>query len=191
MASLFAVRVRPMESDDHRHVLAVERACFSNGWTDEEFAFHFGRGVYPDGSGFEQPRAIATSDTVKVTTPYLFVAEATSSLWPLKILQRAGILRWRRIGFVLAHFIEDTAHIENIAVLAPYRGIGIGRSLVDYLGNAIAEVDRIMVAAAESDVDTIRFFQAIGFSVEGLCGEGEFSCDDDVVVDGVLLVRHY
>ncbi len=61
---------------------------------------------------------------------------------------------------------EETAEIETLSVLEPERGSGVGRALTD-LAAAVAReggAETILVAAAHSNEDALRFYEREGFS---------------------------
>jgi GNAT superfamily N-acetyltransferase len=72
-----------------------------------------------------------------------------------------GLTRDERCGLVL----------RSVAVAAGRQGQGIGRAMVDALAD-VATTDRLI---AESDAESVGFFEQCGFTVEP-AGPGRFSC---------------
>jgi ribosomal protein S18 acetylase RimI-like enzyme len=79
--------------------------------------------------------------------------------------------RERRIAaFAMMHFGDDTAHLNLLAVAAPYRRQGLGRQLVDWLCASALEAgsSRINLELRTTNVDALAFYAALGFEREGV-----------------------
>ena len=68
----------------------------------------------------------------------------------------AGTARWRITG--------EGSKLERFAVLDRYRGLGVGRRLVDFV---IQRIDPHLPAYLNSQVAVIPFYKKMGFVVEG------------------------
>lgn len=82
--------------------------------------------------------------------------------------------------------------VKNMAVLAAFRGSGIGRALLEAaLTSAAADgVAQMFVATAAADVGNLRFYQRCGFRLASIDRDA-FTADtgyaDQVVIDGIPL----
>lgn len=79
--------------------------------------------------------------------------------------------RERRIAaFAMMHFGDDTAHLNLLAVAAPYRRQGLGRQLVDWLRVSALEagLSRINLELRTTNVDALSFYAALGFERQGV-----------------------
>jgi ribosomal protein S18 acetylase RimI-like enzyme len=79
--------------------------------------------------------------------------------------------RERRIAaFAMMHFGDDTAHLNLLAVAAPFRRQGFGRQLVDWLCASALEagVSRINLELRATNVDALAFYAALGFERQGV-----------------------
>jgi ribosomal protein S18 acetylase RimI-like enzyme len=79
--------------------------------------------------------------------------------------------RERRIAaFAMMHFGDDAAHLNLLAVAAPYRRQGLGRQLVDWLCASALEAgsSRINLELRTTNIDALAFYAALGFEREGV-----------------------
>jgi ribosomal protein S18 acetylase RimI-like enzyme len=79
--------------------------------------------------------------------------------------------RERRIAaFAMMHFGDDTAHLNLLAVAAPYRRQGLGRQLVEWLCASALEAgsSRINLELRTTNVDALAFYAALGFERQGV-----------------------
>ena len=77
--------------------------------------------------------------------------------------------RERRIAaFAMMHFGDDTAHLNLLAVAAPYRRQGLGRQLlVDALSRAVSAVEIVSgryIVVDAIDEDAVAFYRRYGFT---------------------------
>lgn len=104
------------------------------------------------------------------------------ALWPLFELaddSAVAIRRYLDLGLVhvaltggvaighaqiIPHEVR-TWELRSLAVLAPYRGHGVGKQLVRRSMAWVREhcAERLLVATASADLDNLRFYQRLGF----------------------------
>jgi ribosomal protein S18 acetylase RimI-like enzyme len=79
--------------------------------------------------------------------------------------------RERRIAaFAMMHFGDDTAHLNLLAVAAPYRRQGLGRQMLDWLRASAFEagLSRINLELRASNLDALAFYATLGFERQGV-----------------------
>lgn len=115
----------------------------------------------------------------------------------VKELEEAPRLRWplvalcarEPVGYVIVWFIEDEAHIANLAISPAWRGRGLGREL---LVRALAEAQGRGVASMAlevraSNTAAIALYRASGFRPCGVC-QDYYS---DTCEDAILMIRKF
>lgn len=113
-------------------------------------------------------------------------------------LHSGRVLTSRIGGDIVGHLqLTDTGRrgvveLKSMAVIAEWRGTGIGRSLVEHaLTLARAEGHaRMVVATAAADIDNLRFYQRRGFRFEAIDPDAfgvASGYADDIVIDGIPL----
>ena len=140
-----AVRIREMTLSDLPGVLEVEKACFSEPWSEK---------VY---------RATLLLDY----TSY-YVAEITEEgLSPL--FEEAGLSGSRIVGTIGLKNIAGEGEVTNVAVLPSWRGLGIARRLMERLLSEAGEagVDTFTLEVRAGNVPAIRLYESFGFLPEG------------------------
>ncbi|NJP12672.1 MAG: GNAT family N-acetyltransferase [Leptolyngbyaceae cyanobacterium RU_5_1] len=71
------------------------------------------------------------------------------------------------VGTARIRFWDDrTAKVERVAVLAEVRGQGIGRTLMEYILNLLAE-KHVVEVAMNAQESVIEFYEKLGFTSEG------------------------
>ena len=140
-----AVRIREMKADDLPGVLEVEKACFSEPWSEK---------VY---------RATLLLDY----TSY-YVAEITETgLSPL--FEEAGLSGSRIVGTIGLKNIAGEGEVTNVAVLPSWRSRGIAGRLMERLLSEAAEagIDTCTLEVRAGNVPAIRLYESFGFALEG------------------------
>jgi methionyl-tRNA formyltransferase len=84
------------------------------------------------------------------------------------------------VGSVMGGYDGHRGSINYVAVHPDYRGRGIGRKLMENLGDKLlkAGCPRLKLAVRQNDVSTIDFFKAIGFVVDDVITMGWRLKDD-------------
>ena len=139
------VRIREMTLNDLAGVLEVEKACFSEPWSEK---------VY---------RATLLLDY----TSY-YVAEITEEgLSPL--FEKAGLSGSRIVGTIGLKNIAGEGEVTNVAVLPSWRGCGIAGRLMERLlwGAARDGIDTFTLEVRAGNVPAIRLYESFGFKAEG------------------------
>ncbi|MBQ3973094.1 MAG: GNAT family N-acetyltransferase [Lachnospiraceae bacterium] len=140
-----AVRIREMTVNDLAGVLEVEKACFSEPWSEK---------VY---------RAVLLLDY----TSY-YVAEITEEgLSPL--FEKAGLSGSRIVGTIGLKNIAGEGEVTNVAVLPSWRGCGIAGRLMERLLSGAAQdgIDTFTLEVRAGNVPAIRLYESFGFKAEG------------------------
>lgn len=140
-----AVRIRRMTLSDLPGVLEVERACFSEPWSEK---------VY---------RATLLLDY----TSY-YVAEITEEgLSPL--FEEAGFSGSRIIGTIGLKNIAGEGEVTNVAVLPSWRGYGVAGRLMEKLLSDAGEdgLDTFTLEVRAGNQPAIRLYESFGFRAEG------------------------
>lgn len=140
-----AVRIREMNAEDLPGALEVEKACFSEPWSEK---------VY---------RATLLLDY----TSY-YVAEITEEgLSP--VFEKAGFSGSRIVGTIGLKNIAGEGEVTNVAVLPSWRGLGIaGRLMERLLSEAYGSgIDTFTLEVRAGNVPAIRLYESFGFQAEG------------------------
>lgn len=140
-----AVRIREMNAEDLPGALEVEKACFSEPWSEK---------VY---------RATLLLDY----TSY-YVAEITEEgLSP--VFEKAGFSGSRILGTIGLKNIAGEGEVTNVAVLPSWRGLGIaGRLMERLLSEAYGSgIDTFTLEVRAGNVPAIRLYESFGFQAEG------------------------
>ena len=140
-----SVRIRKMTEGDLPGVLEVEKACFSEPWSEK---------VY---------RATLLLDY----TSY-YVAEITETgLSPL--FEEAGLSGSRIVGTIGLKNIAGEGEVTNVAVLPAWRGLGLAGRLMERLLSEAAEegIDTFTLEVRAGNVPAIRLYESFGFVPEG------------------------
>lgn len=140
-----AVRIREMNAEDLPGALEVEKACFSEPWSEK---------VY---------RATLLLDY----TSY-YVAEITEEgLSP--VFEKAGFSGSRIVGTIGLKNIAGEGEVTNVAVLPSWRGLGIaGRLMERLLSEAYGSgINTFTLEVRAGNVPAIRLYESFGFQAEG------------------------
>lgn len=140
-----AVRIREMNEEDLPGALEVEKACFSEPWSEK---------VY---------RATLLLDY----TSY-YVAEITEEgLSP--VFEKAGFSGSRIVGTIGLKNIAGEGEVTNVAVLPSWWGLGIaGRLMERLLSEAYGSgIDTFTLEVRAGNVPAIRLYESFGFQAEG------------------------
>ncbi len=94
--------------------------------------------------------------------------------WELKNPERCRIYVVRSpsqpvVGFCSFWLIFDEMHINNVAVLPPYRGRGVGALLLTHVMTEAARAGarRATLEVRASNTPALRLYERLGFVVEG------------------------
>lgn len=136
--------IRPAVGTDLPAITAIERASFSDPWTQDSFA-----------------------SAMSLAHVRFLVAEAADDLSEGAAARRAGVVPV--LGYVVALLAADQGEIADIAVHSAARRRGIGRSLLD---RVMAEAARLGVRALylevrESNAAALALYQGAGFRPSG------------------------
>jgi ribosomal-protein-alanine N-acetyltransferase len=114
----------------------------------------------------EMSRDLIEGGLVWAWTPGRVLQSIASKDSSVIVSRREG----RIAAFAMMHFGDDTAHLNLLAVAAPYRRQGLGRQLVDWLGASAREagLSRINLELRTTNVDALSFYAALGFERQGV-----------------------
>ena len=125
------IRIRPMEERDIPRLAELERASFSDPWSEESFR--------------EEEKA-----------PFSLTLVAEKDEYPL--------------GYLNAHLVAGSGHINTFCVDPEYRQSGIGSALLEELFRTAREknVISITLEVREGNLPAIALYQKYGFETAGL-----------------------
>lgn len=134
--------IEPMRLRDVGAVLEVEKRSFSAPWS----------------------RAAFMSELLTNDRAYYFVARTT---------ERRGPLPWnvgRIIGYIGVWLVHDEGHITNVAVHPDFRGLGIGRRLMEFVIDFCRKggASRMTLEVRVSNMIAQRLYRDLGFVSAGI-----------------------
>jgi ribosomal protein S18 acetylase RimI-like enzyme len=114
----------------------------------------------------EMSRDLIESGLAWAWTPARVLQSITSKDSSVILARREG----RIAAFAMMHFGDDAAHLNLLAVAAPYRRQGLGRQLIDWLYASALEagVGRIDLELRTSNAAALAFYSALGFEGQGV-----------------------
>lgn len=69
------------------------------------------------------------------------------------------------VGTARVRYIDNKAKIERVAILSKYRGLGLGKELMEYVVKDIKASKLVNMAVLGAQMYAIPFYEKLGFSV--------------------------
>ena len=138
--------IRRMTPEDLPGVLTVERACFTEPWSEASYR-----------AALLQP--YTTYYVAEAVVADLVPAEGTQSLTAAgsRIIATCGLYN-----------LAGEGEITNVAVLPGWRGLGISRRLLERLfAESEDEIGDYTLEVRAGNLPAIRLYESFGFTAEG------------------------
>ena len=138
--------IRRMTPEDLPGVLTVERACFTEPWSEASYR-----------AALLQP--YTTYYVAEAVVADLVPAEGTQSLTAAgsRIIATCGLYN-----------LAGEGELTNVAVLPGWRGLGISRRLLERLfEESEEEIGDYTLEVRAGNLPAIRLYESVGFTAEG------------------------
>ena len=138
--------IRRMTPEDLPGVLTVERACFTEPWSEASYRAAL-------------PQPYTTYYVAEAVVADLVPAEGTQSLTAAgsRIIATCGLYN-----------LAGEGELTNVAVLPGWRGLGISRRLLERLfEESEDEIGDYTLEVRAGNLPAIRLYESFGFTAEG------------------------